>query len=203
MDQLRYASSSRPLHLVTVINMKFSHYYAIQMIRLCFLAPCWSSRCCISSGWWEDTSHKRINQVAVQICVLCGFTLFWPFWWWLQMGELQGLVFPLRIVTSSGRLKQQLNLVPGVTFTVNNQRNMYVVEKCHHGWCKKDFKSQYFYSSSLNTAEQMHHLSSLLFFPYRDSVMEILFEQDNEEKSVATLILDTLVKVQIKYETMW
>lgn len=25
--------------------------------------------------------------------------------------------------------------------------------------------------------------------------MEILFEQDNEEKSVATLILDTLVKV--------
>lgn len=26
--------------------------------------------------------------------------------------------------------------------------------------------------------------------------MEILFEQDNEEKSVATLILDTLVKVQ-------
>lgn len=30
--------------------------------------------------------------------------------------------------------------------------------------------------------------------------MEILFEQDNEEKSVATLILDTLVKVQIKYE---
>lgn len=38
--------------------------------------------------------------------------------------------------------------------------------------------------------------------------MEILFEQDNEEKSVATLILDTLVKVQIKYEiytldTIW
>lgn len=31
--------------------------------------------------------------------------------------------------------------------------------------------------------------------------MEILFEQDNEEKSVATLILDTLVKVQIKYES--
>lgn len=47
----------------------------------------------------------------------------------------------------------------------------------------------------------MPHLSLLLFFPYRDSVMEILFEQDNEEKSVATLILDTLIKVQIKYET--
>uniref|UniRef100_A0A3P9BYB2 Actin related protein 10 n=1 Tax=Maylandia zebra TaxID=106582 RepID=A0A3P9BYB2_9CICH len=31
----------------------------------------------------------------------------------------------------------------------------------------------------------------------RDSVMEILFEQDNEEKSVATLILDTLVKCPI------
>ena len=29
----------------------------------------------------------------------------------------------------------------------------------------------------------------------RDSVMEMLFEQDNEEKSVATLILDALVKV--------
>lgn len=28
--------------------------------------------------------------------------------------------------------------------------------------------------------------------------MEILFEQDNEEKSVATLILDTLVKVQME-----
>lgn len=126
------------------------------------------------------------------------------------MGELQGLVFPLRIVTSSGGLplKQQLNLVPVVTFTANYQRNMYVVEKCHPAWCKKDFKSQYFYSSSLNTAEQMHHLSLLWFFPYRDSVMEILFEQDNEEKSVATLILDTLVKVQIKYEiytiaTIW
>uniref|UniRef100_A0A3B3Y297 Actin related protein 10 n=1 Tax=Poecilia mexicana TaxID=48701 RepID=A0A3B3Y297_9TELE len=31
----------------------------------------------------------------------------------------------------------------------------------------------------------------------RDSVMEVLFEQDNEEKSVATLILDTLVKCPI------
>lgn len=31
----------------------------------------------------------------------------------------------------------------------------------------------------------------------RDSLMEILFEQDNEEKSVATLILDTLVKCPI------
>ncbi|XP_014061267.1 actin-related protein 10 isoform X2 [Salmo salar] len=30
--------------------------------------------------------------------------------------------------------------------------------------------------------------------PIRDSVMEMLFEQDNEEKSVATLVLDTLVK---------
>lgn len=35
------------------------------------------------------------------------------------------------------------------------------------------------------------------FFSFsRDSVMEILFEQDNEEKSVASLILDALVKVQ-------
>lgn len=33
----------------------------------------------------------------------------------------------------------------------------------------------------------------------RDSVMEILFEQDNEEKSVASLILDALVKVQNDY----
>lgn len=31
--------------------------------------------------------------------------------------------------------------------------------------------------------------------------MEILFEQDNEEKSVATLILDTLVKVQMKVDS--
>lgn len=31
----------------------------------------------------------------------------------------------------------------------------------------------------------------------RDSVMEILFEQDNEEKSVASLILDALVKCPI------
>lgn len=30
---------------------------------------------------------------------------------------------------------------------------------------------------------------------FRDSVMEMLFEQDNEEKSVASLILDALVKV--------
>lgn len=30
---------------------------------------------------------------------------------------------------------------------------------------------------------------------FRDSVMEMLFEQDNEEKSVATLVLDALVKV--------
>ena len=29
----------------------------------------------------------------------------------------------------------------------------------------------------------------------RDSVVEILFEQDNEEKSVATLILDSLMQV--------
>ncbi len=35
---------------------------------------------------------------------------------------------------------------------------------------------------------------ALLFF--RDSVAEMLFEQDNEEKSIATLLLDTLVKVQ-------
>lgn len=37
-----------------------------------------------------------------------------------------------------------------------------------------------------------------LLFPQRDSVMEILFEQDNEEKSVASLILDALVKVAEK-----
>ena len=35
----------------------------------------------------------------------------------------------------------------------------------------------------------------ILFVP-RDSVMEMLFEQDNEEKSIASLILDTLVKVR-------
>lgn len=29
--------------------------------------------------------------------------------------------------------------------------------------------------------------------------MEILFEQDNEEKSVASLILDCLVKVELHY----
>uniref|UniRef100_A0A7N8Y934 Actin related protein 10 n=1 Tax=Mastacembelus armatus TaxID=205130 RepID=A0A7N8Y934_9TELE len=33
--------------------------------------------------------------------------------------------------------------------------------------------------------------------PIRDSVMEMLFEQDNEEKSVASLILDALVKCPI------
>lgn len=33
--------------------------------------------------------------------------------------------------------------------------------------------------------------------PIRDSVLEMLFEQDNEEKSVATLILDSLVKCPI------
>ncbi|XP_063078404.1 actin-related protein 10 [Engraulis encrasicolus] len=33
--------------------------------------------------------------------------------------------------------------------------------------------------------------------PIRDSVMEMLFEQDNEEKSMATLILDCLVKCPI------
>lgn len=40
----------------------------------------------------------------------------------------------------------------------------------------------------------------------RDSVMEILFEQDNEEKSVASLILDALVKVnesKVKSLSMW
>lgn len=34
-----------------------------------------------------------------------------------------------------------------------------------------------------------------LFILIRDSVVEILFEQDNEEKSVATLILDSLMQV--------
>lgn len=34
---------------------------------------------------------------------------------------------------------------------------------------------------------------------WRDSVMEMLFEQDNEEKSVATLVLDTLVKVTLVF----
>lgn len=38
----------------------------------------------------------------------------------------------------------------------------------------------------------------LSFLICRDSLMEILFEQDNEEKSVASLILDALVKVQEK-----
>lgn len=44
---------------------------------------------------------------------------------------------------------------------------------------------------------KMLHLLSLFF---RDSVMETLFEQDNEEKSVASLILDALVKVQKSVE---
>lgn len=39
---------------------------------------------------------------------------------------------------------------------------------------------------------------SVSSFLFRDSVMEILFEQDNEEKSVASLILDALVKVEEK-----
>lgn len=34
--------------------------------------------------------------------------------------------------------------------------------------------------------------------PPRDSVAEMLFEQDNEEKSIASLVLDTLVKVKHK-----
>lgn len=38
---------------------------------------------------------------------------------------------------------------------------------------------------------------SFLFNLTRDSVVEILFEQDNEEKSVATLILDSLLQVFI------
>lgn len=38
---------------------------------------------------------------------------------------------------------------------------------------------------------------SFLFNLVRDSVVEILFEQDNEEKSVATLILDSLLQVFI------
>ena len=39
-------------------------------------------------------------------------------------------------------------------------------------------------------------LTGLVFLSVpRDSVMEMLFEQDNEEKSIASLILDTLVKV--------
>lgn len=40
---------------------------------------------------------------------------------------------------------------------------------------------------------------SFLFTLIRDSVVEILFEQDNEEKSVATLILDSLLQVFIKF----
>lgn len=36
---------------------------------------------------------------------------------------------------------------------------------------------------------------SMFFNLIRDSVVEILFEQDNEEKSVATLILDSLIQV--------
>lgn len=32
--------------------------------------------------------------------------------------------------------------------------------------------------------------------------MELLFEQDNEEKSVASLILDALVKVQHRYSIL-
>lgn len=31
---------------------------------------------------------------------------------------------------------------------------------------------------------------------FRDAVAEMLFEQDNEEKSIATLLLDALVKVE-------
>lgn len=38
-----------------------------------------------------------------------------------------------------------------------------------------------------------------LFNFIRDSVVEILFEQDNEEKSVATLILDSLLQVFIQF----
>lgn len=35
---------------------------------------------------------------------------------------------------------------------------------CHRARCKRDFKSQDFYSSLLNTEGQMHQLSLLLFF---------------------------------------
>ncbi|MCV4714335.1 hypothetical protein OFC05_30160, partial [Escherichia coli] len=38
----------------------------------------------------------------------------------------------------------------------------------------------------------LHVLGSI-----RDSVVEILFEQDNEEKSVATLILDSLLQCPV------
>lgn len=42
----------------------------------------------------------------------------------------------------------------------------------------------------------IHYQQGALFFNLiRDSVVEILFEQDNEEKSVATLILDSLLQV--------
>lgn len=46
----------------------------------------------------------------------------------------------------------------------------------------------YFFIFGLSMAHRSSHV-------FRDSVMEILFEQDNEEKSVASLMLDALVKV--------
>lgn len=47
------------------------------------------------------------------------------------------------------------------------------------------------YSVSDYVMPTKHSLFNLI----RDSVVEILFEQDNEEKSVATLILDSLIQV--------
>lgn len=67
-------------------------------------------------------------------------------------------------------------------------------------WCKGDIGWQF----SLALAETLQCngiICHCCVFIYRDSLMEILFEQDNEEKSVATLILDTLVKVQMEYES--
>lgn len=72
-----------------------------------------------------------------------------------------------------------LSAVPSFCGTVRVSSNLFVVCTVCLDFC-------------LSTS--CHSLDFLLCF-FRDSVMEILFEQDNEEKSVASLILDALVKV--------
>uniref|UniRef100_A0A8C7ITF8 Actin related protein 10 n=1 Tax=Oncorhynchus kisutch TaxID=8019 RepID=A0A8C7ITF8_ONCKI len=146
----------------------------------------------INSGLVMDCGYTETLVLPVYECIP-----ILPAWEALPLGgkaihkELDGLLVEQCTVDSDSSTGQSLPTVIGsIPEEVVEDIK---VRTCFISDLQRGLKIQEAKFNLGGTAEVISHVCMYC----RDSVMEMLFEQDNEEKSVASLVLDALVKCPI------
>uniref|UniRef100_A0A674AIS8 Actin related protein 10 n=1 Tax=Salmo trutta TaxID=8032 RepID=A0A674AIS8_SALTR len=157
----------------------------------------------INSGLVMDCGYTETLVLPVYECIP-----ILPAWEALPLGgkaihkELDGLLVEQCTVDSDSSTGQSLPTVIGKTPTSETYLTCFISD-LQRGLKIQEAKFNLGGTAERPTpppdvdypldGEKILHIKG----PIRDSVMEMLFEQDNEEKSVASLVLDALVKCPI------